>query len=80
MVLDAAIKEAFPGRNDCRNCNRSPEQCADKMDLPFAYILKDHGAGNQIEGRSPRSKKKMVVVEDLISTGGSVRPQPQLNE
>ena len=46
---------------------------ADKMNLPFAYIRskpKDHGAGNQIEGRVKRSK--MVVVEDLISTGGSV--------
>ena len=43
------------------------------MNLPFAYIRskpKDHGAGNQIEGRE--LKVKMVVVEDLISTGGSV--------
>jgi len=47
---------------------------ADKMNLPFAYIRskpKDHGAGNQIEGRVPKGQK-MVVVEDLISTGGSV--------
>lgn len=47
---------------------------ADKMNLPFAYIRskpKDHGAGNQIEGRV-KSGQKMVVVEDLISTGGSV--------
>ena len=47
---------------------------ADKMNLPFAYIRskpKDHGAGNQIEGRV-RKGQKMVVVEDLISTGGSV--------
>mgnify|MGYP003424047804 FL=1 len=47
---------------------------ADKMDLPFAYIRskpKDHGAGNQIEGRVTKGQK-MVVVEDLISTGGSV--------
>lgn len=47
---------------------------ADKMDLPFAYIRskpKDHGAGNQIEGRVSKGQK-MVVVEDLISTGGSV--------
>ena len=44
------------------------------MNLPFAYIRskpKDHGAGNQIEGRVPQGQK-MVVVEDLISTGGSV--------
>ena len=47
---------------------------ADKMDLPFAYIRskpKDHGAGNQIEGRVIKGQK-MVVIEDLISTGGSV--------
>lgn len=47
---------------------------ADKMALPFAYIRskpKDHGAGNQIEGRVLKGQK-MVVIEDLISTGGSV--------
>lgn len=47
---------------------------ADKMNLPFAYIRskpKDHGAGNQIEGRITPGQK-MVVIEDLISTGGSV--------
>ena len=47
---------------------------ADKMNLPFAYIRskpKDHGAGNQIEGRVTPGQK-MVVIEDLISTGGSV--------
>ena len=31
---------------------------------------KDHGAGNQIEGRDYGTK--MVIIEDLISTGGSV--------
>ncbi|WP_373713768.1 orotate phosphoribosyltransferase [Streptococcus sp.] len=47
---------------------------ADRMDLPFAYIRskpKDHGAGNQVEGRIFKGQK-MVVIEDLISTGGSV--------
>lgn len=47
---------------------------ADKMNLPFAYIRskpKDHGAGNQIEGRVLPCQK-MVIIEDLISTGGSV--------
>ena len=47
---------------------------ADKMNLPFAYIRskpKDHVAGNQIEGRVAPGQK-MVVIEDLISTGGSV--------
>lgn len=47
---------------------------ADKMNLPFSYIrskAKDHGAGNQIEGRVIKHQK-MVIIEDLISTGGSV--------
>lgn len=47
---------------------------ADKISLPFAYIRskpKDHGAGNQIEGRVLKGQK-MVIIEDLISTGGSV--------
>ncbi len=47
---------------------------ADKLNLPFAYIRskpKDHGAGNQVEGRVVKGQK-MVVIEALISTGGSV--------
>lgn len=47
---------------------------ADRMELPFAYIrskAKEHGAGNQVEGRIIKGQK-MVVIEDLISTGGSV--------
>ncbi|MDR2977185.1 MAG: orotate phosphoribosyltransferase [Streptococcaceae bacterium] len=47
---------------------------ADKMNLPFAYIRskpKDHGAGNQVEGKVSKGQK-MVIIEDLISTGGSV--------
>lgn len=46
---------------------------ADHMDLPFCYIrskAKAHGRQNQIEG-SIIPGAKMVVVEDLISTGGS---------
>lgn len=46
---------------------------ADKLKLPFAYIRskpKDHGAGHQIEGRVTKGQK-MVIIEDLISTGGS---------
>ena len=43
------------------------------MGLPMGYVrsgAKDHGRGNQIEGRLERGQK-VVVVEDLISTGGS---------
>jgi len=47
---------------------------AELLDLPMVYIRskpKDHGKGNQIEGRITHGQK-MVVIEDLISTGGSV--------
>ncbi|WP_062197797.1 orotate phosphoribosyltransferase [Massilibacterium senegalense] len=43
------------------------------MDLPMVYVrskAKGHGKGNQIEGRIT-SGQKVVVIEDLISTGGS---------
>ncbi|MBX2962404.1 MAG: orotate phosphoribosyltransferase [Cyclobacteriaceae bacterium] len=46
---------------------------ADAMNLPFAYVRpkpKDHGMENLIEGRITKGQK-VVVVEDLISTGGS---------
>jgi len=46
---------------------------ADKLGLPFIYIrsgVKEHGLGNRIEGYY-ESGQKVVVVEDLISTGGS---------
>ena len=46
---------------------------ADVLGLPFAYVRpkpKDHGMGNQIEGELTAGTK-VVVVEDLISTGGS---------
>ncbi len=44
------------------------------LDLPMGYVrsgAKDHGRGNQIEGKLIPGQK-VVVVEDLISTGGSV--------
>ncbi len=43
------------------------------LDLPMGYVRggkKDHGRGNQIEGKL-QAGQKVVVVEDLISTGGS---------
>ncbi len=46
---------------------------ADRLDLPFVYIrssAKEHGRRNQIEGRLEPGKSYLVV-EDLISTGGS---------
>ncbi len=43
------------------------------LDMPMGYVrsgAKDHGRKNQIEGRLEKNEK-VVVVEDLISTGGS---------
>ncbi|MBR3147219.1 MAG: orotate phosphoribosyltransferase [Eubacterium sp.] len=44
------------------------------MDIPMGYVRgskKDHGRANRIEGRIEKGEKT-VVIEDLISTGGSV--------
>jgi orotate phosphoribosyltransferase len=46
---------------------------ADQLKLPFLYVRpkpKEHGLGNQIEGEYTAGQK-IVVVEDLISTGKS---------
>lgn len=46
---------------------------ADQLKLPFVYVRpkpKEHGLGNQIEGAFEQNQK-VVVVEDLVSTGKS---------
>lgn len=46
---------------------------ADIMQLPMVYVrskAKEHGRGNQIEGKYAKGQK-VVVIEDIISTGGS---------
>ena len=46
---------------------------SDRLNLPMCYVrskAKEHGKGKQIEGLV-RAGQKVVVVEDLISTGGS---------
>jgi len=46
---------------------------ADELGLPFVYVRpkpKDHGMGNLIEGKINKGQK-VVLIEDLISTGGS---------
>ena len=46
---------------------------ADILDMPMGYVrsgAKDHGRANRIEGRLEPGQK-VVVIEDLISTGGS---------
>lgn len=47
---------------------------AERLNLPMGYVrgsAKDHGRKNQIEGKIFEGEK-VVVIEDLISTGGSV--------
>lgn len=47
---------------------------ADKLHLPMIYVRpkpKDHGKGKQIEGRFTKDDK-IVLIDDLITTGGSV--------
>ncbi|WP_010096742.1 orotate phosphoribosyltransferase [Ornithinibacillus scapharcae] len=46
---------------------------SDRLNLPMVYVRskpKDHGTGSLIEGGSIKGKK-VIVIEDLISTGGS---------
>lgn len=46
---------------------------ADQLKLPFVYVRpkpKEHGLGNQIEGQFSENQK-VVIVEDLVSTGKS---------
>ena len=46
---------------------------SDNLNLPMVYVrskAKEHGRGNQIEGKV-ESGQKVIVVEDLVSTGGS---------
>jgi orotate phosphoribosyltransferase len=46
---------------------------ADQLKLPFVYVRpkpKEHGLGNQVEGFFVKGQK-VVVVEDLVSTGAS---------
>ena len=46
---------------------------ADVLDLPFIYVRskpKEHGLENMIEGKITK-KQKVVIMEDLVSTGGS---------
>lgn len=47
---------------------------SDNLNLPMVYVrgkAKEHGKGNQIEGQI-KAGQNVVIVEDLISTGGSV--------
>lgn len=75
--LAAAVKENFPEVETVAGVATAgiPQGAliSDILGLPFCYVRpkpKDHGMSNQIEGRLLPGQK-VVVVEDLISTGGS---------
>lgn len=78
IALVESIKKEYPDVEVIAGTATAgiPQACwvADIMNLPMVYIrskAKDHGKGNQIEGVI-HPGQKMVVIEDLISTGGSV--------
>ncbi|MEG0934018.1 MAG: orotate phosphoribosyltransferase [Clostridia bacterium] len=76
--LKALIERHFPGCEVLMGTSTAgiahAAITAHLMGLPMGYVrsgAKDHGRGNRIEGRLLPGQK-VVVVEDLISTGGSV--------
>jgi orotate phosphoribosyltransferase len=73
----ATIKELYPGTDLIAGVATGAIAhgvlVAEKLGLPFIYVrseAKSHGLGNQIEGYYEKGQK-VVVIEDLISTGGS---------
>ncbi len=77
-LLTELIKSEYPGAEALMGTATAgiPHAAivAERMALPMGYVRsgnKDHGRQNRIEGADPRGKN-VVIVEDLISTGGSV--------
>jgi orotate phosphoribosyltransferase len=75
--LVAAVKANFPAAEAIAGVATAGiaqgALVADALNLPFLYVRpkpKDHGMQNLIEGKIT-SGQKVVVVEDLVSTGGS---------
>lgn len=76
-ALSAAVKAYFPDVEIIAGVATAGiaqgALVADYLDLPFCYVRpepKKHGMGNQIEGKINKGQK-VVLIEDLISTGGS---------
>jgi len=76
-MISSLIKEKFSDTNALSGVATAGigigALAADELHLPYSYVrnsAKAHGKQNQIEGYIP-SDAKVVVVEDLISTGGS---------
>ena len=77
-LLTELIKREYPGAEVLMGTATAgiPHAAivAERMSLPMGYVRsgnKDHGRQNRIEGADPNGKN-VVIVEDLISTGGSV--------
>ena len=73
-VVEAAIAEAEVLMGTATAGIAHAAIAAHLMGLPMGYVrsgAKDHGRQNRIEGRL-REGEKVVVIEDLISTGGSL--------
>ena len=76
--LSELVREYYPGAEVLMGTSTAgiahAAITAHLMGLPMGYVrsgAKDHGRKNQIEGRLEQGQK-VVVIEDLISTGGSV--------
>lgn len=76
-ALTAAVREHFPQAEVIGGVATAgiPQGAlvADRLQLPYCYVRpqpKSHGMGNQIEGKV-EAGQRVVLVEDLISTGGS---------
>lgn len=75
--LCRSVREHFPSANAVAGVATGAiaqgALVADNLGFPFVYVRskpKDHGMGNLIEGELPEGSQ-VVVIEDLISTGGS---------
>ena len=76
--LAEAVKKYYPDANVLMGTSTAgiahAAITATILDMPMGYVRsghKDHGRQNQIEGKLEKGQK-VVVIEDLISTGGSV--------
>ena len=73
LQLVHTVMQHFPQAEAVAGAIAQGALVADELNMPFVYVrskAKDHGMGNLIEGELPAGAK-VVVVEDLISTGGS---------
>lgn len=77
-AIAAAVKQFYPGAEILMGTSTAgiahAAISAHILGLPMGYVrsgAKDHGRQNRIEGRLEKGQKA-VVIEDLISTGGSV--------